>query len=86
MQLGTSYLESVKTGFISHVYVRPESRGKRVGHALGEGLEQWFREKGLATIELQVIIGNIEALEFWKARGYMDDLVQVRKAIAPCKA
>jgi GNAT superfamily N-acetyltransferase len=72
------YLGSYRTGVITHVFVRSSHRGQQVGSKLVVMLEEWFEEKKVHSVELQVTSGN-PAREFWEKAGYTEELVQYRK-------
>jgi GNAT superfamily N-acetyltransferase len=72
------YLGSYRTGVITHVFVRPSHRRQDVGSKLVVMLEEWFEEKKVHSVELQVISGN-PAKDFWEKAGYIQELVQYRK-------
>lgn len=73
------YLGGFAVGSISHVFVDDHSRQSGIGKAMVKLLEEWFRMKKVHSIELQVIIGNPAAKEFWKKLGYLEELQQYRK-------
>lgn len=72
------YLGGYRTGVITHVYVHEDLRGQKVGRRLVSLLEQWFGEKKVHSVELQVIAGN-DARAFWEKAGYTLELLQYRK-------
>lgn len=69
-----------KVGFISEVYVRPEQRRHKVGHALVNAALQWFDRGKVGSVELHVLLGNEVAQTFWKEMGFVPELVQMRLA------
>lgn len=72
------YLGSLRTGTITHVFVRPLHRGQDIGSKLVVMLEEWFESKKVHSVELQVITGN-PASDFWEKAGYAQELIQYRK-------
>jgi GNAT superfamily N-acetyltransferase len=74
-----AYLGEGLTGVVLHIYVRDGQRLQGIGKALLHSLEEWFGSKQVTSIELQVISGNLPAMEFWKRNGYTEELRQFRK-------
>ena len=72
------HLGGHKTGAITHIFVKPVYRKRYVGKHLLKLLEEWFLEKKVQSVELQVIAGN-DAREFWERLGYSLELHQYRK-------
>lgn len=75
------YLEGNPVGVITHIFVMEGFRETGVGKALLERLEEWFREKKVASIELQVLAGNPAGIKFWEKTGYSKELFQYRKVL-----
>lgn len=75
------YLGAHKVGVITHIFVTPEARKQKIAAHLLTKLENWFLEKQAHSIELQVLSGNAEAIKFWEASGYLDELRQYRKSL-----
>ena len=73
------YLGGKPEGFVSALYVSPEHRRLGLGLKLYMQLEAWFQQKNVQSISLQVLCGNANAQEFWKATGFQPELVQMRK-------
>jgi GNAT superfamily N-acetyltransferase len=81
LRFTTDYLGSRLVGVVTHIYVEPDYRNSGAGKALVESLEGWFTSKKVHSVELQVITGNVEAMNFWERLGYSRELVQFRKII-----
>ncbi len=79
IRLAPDYLGNRKLGAITHVFVNAEAREKGSGRALVHALENWFKEKEVHSIELQVLSANKNAIEFWNKLGYPAELIQNRK-------
>ncbi len=73
------YLGNLRTGVITHIFVKPEYREQQLGLKLVHMLEKWFSEKKVYSIELQVVSGNAGAMDFWEKAGYTLELHQFRK-------
>jgi len=71
----------LKTGVVSHIYVSENLQGEGAGKAMLRSLENWFREKEVNSIELQVVKGNYSAIKFWRENGYTHELEQYRKIL-----
>ncbi|MDX9907060.1 MAG: GNAT family N-acetyltransferase [Bacteroidales bacterium] len=73
------YLGNHSVGMITHVFVKDEARKMGLGKELVKMLEEWFHDKDVHSIELQVINDNLIAQKFWKSLGYKVELTQYRK-------
>lgn len=71
-------VDKPKVGFISELFVVPEARRHRVGHALVAAAFDWFRRADVGSVELHVMVGNDGARRFWEAVGFVPELVQMR--------
>lgn len=69
------------TGFIAHLYVDPAYRARAVATRLTDAAAGWFRDRKVATIELQVVAGNEAAHRYWQRLGFEPDNVQYRKML-----
>ena len=79
LRLMSDFYGSHKVGHISHVFVDEVVRKKAVGVDLVRNLEQWFDEKGVHSVELEVLISNKAGMAFWEKLGYPGELLQCRK-------
>jgi ribosomal protein S18 acetylase RimI-like enzyme len=75
------YLGSLKVGYLTHIYIKPEYRGESVGQRMVDDLSDWFKSKNVHSIELQVLCGNISGIKFWESLGYKKELLQMRKEL-----
>lgn len=64
-------------GFISDVFVDENYRGYNIGRKLMDKAVDWFQQNGIARIELQVIMNNVHAREFYRRMGWVEELVQM---------
>ena len=74
-----AYLEGRCTGYISYTFVSPASRGLGIGKKMVASAREWFVEKNCSSIEVQALINNQEALQFWRRVGFQDESIQFRK-------
>jgi GNAT superfamily N-acetyltransferase len=63
-------------GYVSEIAVRRMRRG--TGGKLLEAAHDWFRERGLPYVEVNVSVKNAVAGAFWRKRGYTDFLERLR--------
>lgn len=70
-------------GFLADIFVEEAYRGRGVGRALVQALEDWFRDKGLRHFEWHVAARNKSALAFWEAVGGQSFMVRMRAYIEP---
>jgi GNAT superfamily N-acetyltransferase len=85
LRLTPDYLGGAMVGLINHTYVQEQFRGLRLGARLFVAVEAWLLGKGAVSLELQVLTGNDLAIEFWEARGFRRELLQMRKLPAGSK-
>ncbi|WEK41597.1 MAG: GNAT family acetyltransferase [Candidatus Sphingomonas colombiensis] len=64
-------------GWVYYLAVAPEARRTGLGRALMAAAEAWLRERGAPKLQLMVRNGNEEALAFYRALGFEDQLVSV---------
>lgn len=68
--------------FISDLYVVPAYRQKGVGRQLMAEAEGLARALGASQIELNVLVGNRAASGFYRAMGYTERMVRLRKKLS----
>jgi ribosomal protein S18 acetylase RimI-like enzyme len=61
-----------RVGAVHELVVLPEFRGMGIGRSLMERVMDYFREKGLDTVELWVGDENFRAIEFYKKMGFRE--------------
>ncbi|MEO8562641.1 MAG: GNAT family N-acetyltransferase [bacterium] len=66
---GSPLLEPDRYGYVSSVYVRPESRRRGVLRALLDEAERWCRARGLNQMRLHNVAGSA-AEHAWDAMGF----------------
>jgi GNAT superfamily N-acetyltransferase len=76
-----AYFQPEIVGFVSHIYVHPAWRGKRLANDLFVWLKAWFVGRNVNTMELQVVAGNDVAMRFWTSLGFHADNTQMRGKI-----
>ena len=66
-----------RRGFVSHLAVLPDYRGKGVGRALVNACLVAFRSAGIKKCHIFVFKKNVDGQEFWKRLGWKerDDLI-----------
>lgn len=79
IRLLPNYLGNTKVGYISHVFVIDSYKKKHIGKKLVSELENWFAEKSVNTIELEVLVNNNSAHQFWETLGYKSDNLRMVK-------
>ena len=56
---------------LDELYVRPDLRGRRIGHALIEAVEALAAERGGRLVEVNVDGEDVDARRFYAAHGYL---------------
>ncbi|EKC47393.1 protein containing GCN5-related N-acetyltransferase domain protein [human gut metagenome] len=59
-----------KVAYITMIGVRPEYQGKHIGYKLLTRICEYSIVKGMDAVELEVLIANFKALEFYKSFGF----------------
>lgn len=77
--LSVSLIKSI--GQIELCWVNPQYRHKGAASKLINALEKWFKCKGLKYIDVQYLIGNIEAEQCWEKTGYVPYRISSRKEL-----
>lgn len=70
-----------EVGFIADIFVKEDKRRMGVGEKLVKECYNWFKEKGINFIEINVQILNKEAINFWNRKGFKDFSIQKYKKI-----
>lgn len=78
LRVSPEYLTDRLIGYVGHSYVREPFRGQRIGSRMFDVVADWFTTKGVSSIELQVLTGNLGGIRFWKSRGFEPELLQMR--------
>jgi len=73
------YAEGGPRLWIYDIEVRPEARGRGVGRAALEALEDWARSEGFEQIGLHVFGANATARRLYARMGYAEVDVAMRK-------
>jgi ribosomal protein S18 acetylase RimI-like enzyme len=59
-------------GYVTDICVSPQWRRHGVGRRLFKAVRSWFRQRRLATVQLNVAALNATAQAFWRAMGFGD--------------
>lgn len=70
-----------RSGYINEVYVDEAFRGRHIGRALIAACEDHVRAQGLTTIFIGVLSGNARAVSAYRAAGFGDYAVEMRKRL-----
>ncbi len=75
-------------GWIGGMGVVPEARGRGLGRALMDEAERSARALGLRTVDLEVLVQNVQAIPIYEACGYRHTrrLLVLERAPAPLAA
>lgn len=70
-----------KIGEIAICWVNPDLQGQGIAGKLVAEAEAWFARQGLEYVELQYIVGNTKAENFWNKQQYKPFRIECRKQI-----
>ena len=63
------------------MFVDEAARGRHVGRMLLKACEDHFRALKLKTVDIGALAGNTRALNAYRAAGYSDNAVNLRKLL-----
>ncbi|MFC6715411.1 GNAT family N-acetyltransferase [Branchiibius cervicis] len=67
--------------WIYDIEVDPDARNRGYGRALMLAAEDWTREKGLTSLQLNVFGGNTPARALYRSLGFVENAVQMSKRV-----
>ena len=70
IKLAPEYLGGARVGHWTHLYVNPSHRRGGISRAMSDLLHGWFREKGVSSVETQVVRDHPSSLPFVQSYGY----------------
>ncbi|MDD4662070.1 MAG: GNAT family N-acetyltransferase [Candidatus Pacebacteria bacterium] len=73
--------EVKEVGFIADIFIEEGKRRMGVGEKLLKKCYNWFKEKNINFVEINVQILNKEAISFWNKKGFKDFSIQKYKKI-----
>lgn len=79
IRLSPAYLGNKKIGYLSHLFIHPDYRRTGTGEKLSQRLDQWFEEKNVDIVEVEVIVHNTHSIDFFKKVGYKEDILKLTK-------
>mgnify|MGYP000857569227 CR=1 FL=1 len=68
-------------GYVAEMYVVEAARGRHVGRTLLKACEDHFRALGMKSVLIGALSGNTRALNAYRAAGYNDYAVNLRKLL-----
>ena len=68
-------------GVINDLYVDTNQRNNAIGTTLVCEAESWMRRNGARTVQCDIVVGNVMALDFWHRRGYVDTSISAQKSL-----
>ena len=68
-------------GYVSELFVEEAARGRHVGRKLLNACEDYFRTLKVATVLIGALSANTRAVKAYKAAGYADYDVNLRKVL-----
>jgi len=75
-----SYLGRVR-GHIVHVYLVPELRGTGIATQLMKIAEEWLKQNGAESADLNVTASNTRAVKFYRKMGYEVERLNMKKRL-----
>jgi GNAT superfamily N-acetyltransferase len=64
------WYEGGAVGTLDELYVRPDLRGRRIGHALLEAACALVRDRGAGSLEINVDGADVDARRFYEAHSF----------------
>ncbi|MCZ7540551.1 MAG: GNAT family N-acetyltransferase [Anaerolineae bacterium] len=78
IDLHPDLFEPVDAGFIADIFVDPAFRGRGLARELVTTANQWFRQRGVQQVELQVAARNPAGMRFWESVGGVPVMIRMR--------
>jgi len=78
IDLHPDLFEAADVGFIADIFVDPALRGRGLARELVTTANQWFRQRGVQQVELQVAARNPAGIRFWEAVGGEPVMIRMR--------
>jgi GNAT superfamily N-acetyltransferase len=78
IKLAPEYLGGGRIGHWTHLYVKAAHRRGGVSRAMSDLLHVWFREKGVTSIETQVVRDHPSSVPFAESYGYAVEWINLR--------
>ncbi|TVQ65384.1 MAG: GNAT family N-acetyltransferase [Balneolaceae bacterium] len=79
IRIAPAFLGNKKVGHLSHLFVDENFRTYNLGRKLSNQLEEWFSQKGVELIELDVLTRSEDVIRFWERGGYLREYVKMNK-------
>jgi GNAT superfamily N-acetyltransferase len=73
------YLGGAKGARLGHIYVAESARKRGLPARMWERAEEWLRDRGAVTVDVQAQMYNNASRSLWPRLGFEEDLVQYRK-------
>lgn len=70
-----------RIGYIWHIFVENDLRGKGIGKRLYEAMVNWFKSKGIKAVEVEIIPQNPLSRRFFERLGFREIMRRVIKEI-----
>lgn len=68
-----------KKGYVGSMFVDPKFRGKGIGKKILSGLLDWFKERKVKDVQLNVYPNNERAVSFYEGFGFKSHLMYMRR-------
>jgi len=78
IKLAPEYLGGTRVGHWTHLYVDADHRRGGVSRAMSDTLHAWFREKGVTSVETQVVRDHPSSVPFAESYGYAVEWINLR--------
>lgn len=75
------HLGGGRYGALTHIHVDPSSRDQGLGRQLVDALLVTFRQKGIASMETDVLVANHGGRAFFAELGFQEDHLVLRRPI-----
>ena len=75
------YYDAQETAHVADLVVAHEAAGRGVGSALMARAEQWGRERGFATLTLNVFTANRRARDLYAKLGFAEEWIRCLKRL-----
>ncbi|HLC74464.1 MAG TPA: GNAT family N-acetyltransferase [Candidatus Nanoarchaeia archaeon] len=81
IQKDVNWSVNKRKGYIGLMYVEPAFRGQRIGRRIITELSRWLKSYGINDIRLRLYTDNVAALHAYRAYGFKDFILEMRKTL-----
>ena len=75
------YYNKQKQGYINELFVKEKARGRKISSQLMQQMSDWFKERKVKNISLNVFAANKHAIKIYKKWGFVAFNIYMKKKL-----